>query len=137
MGPGQTRSFSACPLGIRLGVHAKLDAADLDRVAVVERALRHLLAVHERPVRASQIFELQLIGVAEGKPAMDPRYQRDIDDEIGARRPAHGLQRARQQTKGQIAVRRVDGLKGPHTSIMVQAGHGHEGLARRRVHQVR
>ena len=61
------------------------------------------LAVDERAVGALEVHDLEL-GRPGGQPAVQPRHQRRIDDEVGARRAADRLDAARQNAEGERRV---------------------------------
>src|SRR5262249_38056459 len=77
-------------------LHSELDSSDAQRVAVAKMAFRHA-----RAVRALQIHDFQFVG-AGGDPAVQPRDERGVDDEICAWRAPDGFHCAGPQPKGRF-----------------------------------
>src|SRR5262245_3464831 len=94
-------------------IHAKLDASDAEAVAGREPRLVDPLVVHERAVRALEIEDLD--GVVAGcEAAVDARDQCGIDNEVGARGAADGLDcPGRQAERQRVAIVR-GALEDPH-----------------------
>src|SRR6185503_20774321 len=95
----------------------ELDAADAQAVAALQPRLGDALVVDERSVRAPEIDDLEVVG-GRDQPAVQAGHERGVEDEIGSRCSAHGLDRAGSQPKrplraleypqGGILVRRVE-----------------------------
>ena len=105
--------FSRRPSG--LPVYFQFDAPYAQPIARRERRPFDPFIVHERAIGAPQIDDLQLF-VTGGQSAVQPRYQRRIDNEIGPRRPAEGLHGSSLHPKDEGIAFRPRTLQDPHTS---------------------
>ena len=88
--------------------------------------MSNALSVHERAVGALQIHDFQIVA-GGGYPAVQPRHERGIEDEVGARRAADGLDGAGTQAK------RVIGLgapQSPHCGTFYPPGRSTGGAGR-------
>ena len=94
-------------------LHRQLDPSYAERVAIGQMRLRDTPAVHERAVRAFQIDHFELVGRG-GYPAMQPRHQCGVDDEVGARGAADGFDGAGPQAKRGVGL---GTLQDPHQAI--------------------
>src|SRR5438067_2104522 len=91
-------------------LYSELDSPDAQRVAVGDVPLVHALAVDERAVRALQVDHFQFVG-GGGDPAVQPRDERGVDDEILARGASDGLHGAGSQAKRGVGL---GAPKNPH-----------------------
>src|SRR5215213_11969941 len=91
-----------------IGHDAKHHPSDAEPIAALQMRLADALVVDERPVGALQIDHLELVG-GGSQPAVQARDQCDIEDEIGARSAADGLDRSGVQPKGGVRA-----LENPH-----------------------
>ena len=71
-------------------LHGQLDAPDAKTIAGAQLRFLDTLAVHERAVRALQVHDFKPV-VGRRQPAVYPRHQRGIDDEVGAWCAADGF----------------------------------------------
>src|SRR5262249_22024126 len=107
-------------------LHSELDSSYAQRVAVAKMAFRHAPAVHERAVRALQIHDFQFVG-AGGDPAVQPRDERGVDDEICAWRAPDGFHCAGPQPKGRFGFGTP---KDPHGATFYPRASSHSCMVR-------
>src|SRR5919198_5954311 len=100
----------------------ELNAADPEPIAAPEQRALDALAVHESAIRALEIdhFELRR---ARGEPAVQPRNERRIDDEVGAGRAPDRLDVAWQDPEREREVGVLSGSQHPHWSADPLCGH--------------
>src|SRR5207249_11288064 len=89
-------------------VHFHLDASNAEPIAGRDGRLPNSFVVDVSPVRAREFDDFEGI-VARRNPAVQAGNERDVEDEIGSRRAADGLDRARRQSE-----RRFRTLQNPH-----------------------
>jgi hypothetical protein len=63
----------------------EFDPADAEAVAGAQDCASHALAVDERAVRTAQILDDELIGSIGSEPAVKPRHESRVDDEVSSR----------------------------------------------------
>src|SRR4051812_4345738 len=81
--------------------YSEFDAPDSQAISRGQLGLLDALVVDERAVGAFQVHHFQLF-VASGDSAVQAGDERDIEDEIRARRAAHGLDSAGFQAEGRV-----------------------------------
>lgn len=99
-------------------IYPQFYASYTEPVARGERCVLDALAVYKGSIRTGQVHDLQML-VAGGEAAVQPRHQRGIDDEVGARRAADRLDRSRTKPERHgVGVRRRS-LKNPHGAYLI------------------
>src|SRR6266496_2771334 len=101
-------AISHQPLAITGPTHSQLDPPYTEPIAAREVGAPDLLIVNERPVGAREVFDLD-VPVGGGQPAVNPRDERRVDNEVGPRRATDRLDRSGGQPE-----RSVGALKNPH-----------------------
>src|SRR5258706_9062764 len=115
---GIVRGWSATALAERLSLDSQLDPADAEAVAVREVGAHDLLVVDERAVGARQVLDLD-VPIGGRQPAVNPRDERCVQDEVGSGRAADGLDRARRQAECPLGT-----LKNPHVGAILTTRDG-------------
>src|SRR5947209_2749833 len=105
------RAIDPMPLAIS-HVDRELNAPDPQPVAGRQHRLVDPLVVDVGAVCAFQVDDLEPI-VRGAETAVQARYEGDIEDEVGARRPSDGLDRT-----GLEAKRSLGALQNPHLRIL-------------------
>jgi hypothetical protein len=88
--PNASAGSAVCALIVSFSFYPQFDSSYPKPIAAGDLCPLHALAVDKRAVRARQVLNLEFL-VAGGQAAMQARDKRAVDNEIGARGPAYGL----------------------------------------------